>query len=195
MSSAIFHDVESVRRAMRDGSKRYERHLERGLVAIESSQIKSSGPGRGRKRLFSTWAVMQGAIALPLIDCGVDARTAYMIGARFVYSGGFEGPLLTDSTAKLDPSRDRAAGRLFGAGDTWLVVGPVSASGERDFTFVSDADPTFSPPRGASQLGMIAEAVCDGEPGPRIFMNISALCAFVADALDIDGDAEFGGVA
>lgn len=192
----LYFPAETALAAMGNTSKRWQSHLEQGKIDVETHQhaIKSSGPGRGKKREISLEAIAQGAIALALIDAGVNVREAYRVGACFAYSGGFQGKILTDPTAPIDPARDRHAGRLFGHGQTILVftVGSNALTDEKT-AIISDADPAFAGFEGVSQISLLIDATCGPDEAPRIFINLSVLCERICDELHLNCTAVFGG--
>jgi hypothetical protein len=196
MTKTVFFPSDVALAAMGNTSKRWPSHLEQGKIFIESElqAVSTSGPGRGRKRKISLEAVVQGAIALALIDAGTEVRRAYRIGAAFAYQGSIAGQLLTDETSRLDPVLDRLPGKLFAEGQTLLVYAVGTDHGHGGgLAIISDADPSLSGVIGFSQAAMLIDRVSGADGGARVVMNLTLLCAQVARDLEIDFDSAFGG--
>ncbi|UWR29243.1 hypothetical protein K3758_12890 [Sulfitobacter sp. W002] len=197
MTDIVFFPADVALAAMGNTSKRWQSHLEQGKIYIESGfqAHKASGPGRGRKRQISLEAVVQGAIALALVDAGTKVEVAYRIGADFAYSSKINGPRLTDAGAPLEPAKDRFACKLFGQGQTLLVYA-VGAGYDEDgaLAIVSDADPAVAGVDGFGQATMLIDCVNSADGSPRVVMNLTLLCAQIAKSLDIDFQRAFGWV-
>lgn len=197
MTDALFFPSDVALAAMGNTSKRWQAHVDQGKVLVESERdaVLKGGRGRGNKRQISIDAIVQGNIALKLIDAGFDVQLAYRIGASFAYQGGAPGERLTDETAALNPVLDRFAGRLFGVGQTLLICSVVADFDlARDLAIVSDADPALSGVDGFSQAAMLIDRVGGPDDGPRVVMNLTLLCAQIAKSLDIDCQDAFGWV-
>jgi hypothetical protein len=166
----------------------------RFLLSLNCQPFRQAARAVVGNATISLEAVMQGAIALALIDAGTEVRAAYRIGAAFAYSGSITGKRLTDEAAKLDPVLDRLPCMLFGKGQTLLVyaVGADFSSGD-GLAIVSDADPSLAGVEGFGQAAMLIDRVLGTDGGPRVVMNLTLLCDQVAKALDIDSLTAFGG--
>ena len=196
MTDTIFFPSDVALAAMGNTSKRWQSHLEQGKIFIESEKSVNSkaGRGRGNKRQLSIEAIIQGSIALTLIDAGVEVKLAYRNGAEFAYMHT-PSPARTDnSSLPLNPTKYRLAGKLFDKGQTILVCSTgVLAHGETGLSFVSDADPDLSSDGDLSQTASLIERV-DGRPGSaRILINLSLMCQRISKVLGVDCQKVFGG--
>lgn len=197
MTNALTFPADEAMSAMGPKGHKWLAHYDRGEILFESEDaIVSGGRGRGNKRKLSVEAIVQGTIALGLIDAGLQVKEAYVIGAKFAYSGGYAGPFLTDENANVDPARDRHAGHLFRKGRTLLVCRvETPLKGKDGFHFISDADPTYQSFENVSQASLIIDAVDSPDGAPLVVMNVTAVCDHVCDVLGLDRKSVFGGEA
>ncbi|MCB1406828.1 MAG: hypothetical protein KDK01_11390 [Rhodobacteraceae bacterium] len=191
---ALYFPADRALVAMGNTSRRWESHYDSKKVYAPDDEdpVRSQGAGRGRLRQLSLATIAQGRIAFSLIDCGVEVREAYRVGAQFVYLGEIRGPFGRDTSAPLDPVLDRMAGRLFAKGDTYLIysVGALEPYESR-ISIISDSDPAFGAKSGRTTLGAVLHTVDGDGSAPRIVLNLSQLCAQIAATLSLDFTAAF----
>lgn len=186
----IFFPASKALEAMGNTSLRWENHFDLGKVALPEGieAVKRYGSGRGKQRELSMAAILQGAVALRLIDCGVAIPAAYKIGLEVAFTSNLE----NEPPRTAPGPMSRGEGRLFERGITWLVIEPARSAEVPPFTICTDADPRFSPPRASSFEG--AHKAIAGEPhNPRILVNLTALAASICVALVMWEGAPFGG--
>lgn len=187
------------------GAERYLRHRTGKKVFasdLGARTAKHVGPnkiGPGETIHFTADAIVQGAIALRLIDCGCDVAHAYRIGAAFAYQGDMRGPAMVtfgdDAPAELVPALDRMPGKLFGAGQTLLIWCPDTklAAGQEAFRIVSTADPAIPEGTASQVYGTLALFAGGGDDSaPRVIIDLSALCLCIARRLHASARDLFG---
>ena len=194
MNDTLYFPADRALAAMGNTSRRWQNHLDMGKIFVppDIDPVNSQGPGRGKLRRLSLEAIVQGAIAFALTDCGVDVREAYRVGAQFVYLGEIRGPFGHDETAPLDPVLDRMAGKLFPDGETYLIftVGDMALH-ENRISIISDKNPAFDTSRGVSAPSAVIYAADGESTAPRIILNLSHLCLQIASSLGINFTAAF----
>lgn len=193
-TDALYFPADQALKAMGDTSRRWPNHIDLNKVYSPPgvNPFVYQGRGRGKQRQLPLETIIQGRIAFTLIDCGVDVRAAYRICSQFVYLGNMPESFSFGSGRQFDPARDRAAGRLFATGTTYLVhsVAPLEPH-ENNTAIISDADPAFNLTAADTALAAILHAV-DGEgSAPRIVLNLSAICAEIAASLSLDFTTTF----
>ncbi len=177
-------------KAMGPNADRYKQHRAKGQIlalsdADKLEHAKPQGWGRGAQVHLSVYAVLQGAIALRAIDCGIEVERAYNIGSKVVWSA------LTGLQNADSEWGQRLPGPAFKKGQTWIAISQHAASSFEgpDFVVVSDADPMFD----SQKLSpfQIMEAllpdVFDGSP--FIMMSLNGIWGEIARILDLSPDA------
>lgn len=169
---------------------RWINHRKFGQIAYIDDHAGPDGSGRGVEVRLSIGAILQGCIALRLIDCGVEVRRAYQIGAKVAYFGQGLPPSFGDSPPpKPDPMSFRSAGRLFRDGDTWLIVSPWGDDGGcLNYEMFTDA--TLAGVDGSRALASILTPV-DADHQPNIFLNVTEVCRFIAKCLELSFEDTF----
>jgi len=170
--------------AMGPGGKRWRGHWKYGRIADIENYAGSDGLGRGKETMFSPPAILQCNIALGLIDCGVEVRRAYMIGAKVAYFGqGMPVKFGSDPEPEPDPLTFREAGKMFRDGFTWLIVSPLGDAGSSlNCEIFSDA--SLAGVDGSKALVSILTPV-DADHQPNIFLNLTEVCSYIAKCLDL----------
>ena len=189
-SEGLYFPADKALIAMGNTSRRWQNHFDMNKVFVPEGvkSVASRGPGRGRLRQLSLETVEQGAIAFALIDCGVDVREAYWVGAQFAYYGQQSKPDQIQTRSAFT----RAPGKLFAVGDTFLIFANEGAERQqRRLAIVSDADPMFDLNKGESVPGAVIGAVEGRGAAPRIVLNLSKICGQIAASLGLSFTAVF----
>ncbi len=163
---------------------RWYGHKKYGKIVDIENHAGSDGLGRGKEIMLSVPAILQGSIALRLIDCGVEVRRAYMIGAKVAYLGqGMPVTFGNDPEPKPDPKFFREAGKIFRDGFTWLIVSPWGdADNYLNCEIFSDAG--LAGVDGSKALVSIPIPV-DSDHQPNVFLNLTEVCSYIAKCLDL----------
>lgn len=169
---------------MGPGGGRWYGHKKYGKIVDLENHAGSDGLGRGKEIMLSVPAILQGSVALRLIDCGVEVRRAYMIGAKVAYLG--QGMLVAFGDGPApdpDPNIFRAAGKVFRDGFTWLIVSPLGDA-DRCLNFEIFSDASLTGIDGSKALVSILTPV-DSDHQPNIFLNLTDLCSHISGCLDL----------
>lgn len=162
---------------------------------VDGSFIAPTGFGPGKGLAMPLEGAIQLAIAEALISAGMRIKPAYFIGLHFANFGA--APVTWDEKpAAWNAATCREAGKLFGAGKTWLVatIDTAGMPGDERFFYFSDADPAMR--NGSDRADLETAALRVGEPvdgKPRILLNISDVCFNLAAALGFNRFEAFRG--
>ncbi|MEL6694154.1 MAG: hypothetical protein AAFQ12_14145 [Pseudomonadota bacterium] len=184
--------IELAFKAMGPNAERWKQHLYGGKIKFLADadnpqrleHARPNGWGRGQKLQLSIYAILQGAIALRAIDCGVEVERAYTIAESVVWSGvgGMPG-----TSGKWG---ERLPGPAFKQGQTWIAIAQYSGDDgdAADFLVVSDADPHFQD-ENQSALQAMEMHLPDAFGGsPFIAMRLNGIWEQIADALALPLD-------
>lgn len=162
--------------------------------------IRPKGRGPGSGIVMPLAGVVQLTIAERLIEAGLRVEASYSIAFRFAFLGQIATqwgkPENKGNVPPFKADSDRAPGRLFSIGRTWLIVAPGTSGmpGDDCFTYFSD-DPAYKiDGRTFDSLNSVALSV--GEPvdgTPRILLNVSDVCRNLADNLAVPFSEFCGG--
>ena len=175
--------------AMGPSAERYKQHRAKGQIlaladADKREHAKPQGWGRGAQVHLSVYAILQGAIALRAIDCGVEVERAYTIGSSVVWSA-LTGLANTDSKWG-----QRLPGPAFKEGQTWIAISQHAASPDApNFVVLSDADPMFGDKK-LSPFQIMEALLPDVFNGsPFIMMSLNGIWDEIAAVLDLSPEA------
>lgn len=186
------YPIDVALKAMGPNAERWRQHLSGGKIRLladadnpkRMKHARPNGWGRGQKLQLSIYAILQGAIALRSIDCGVDVERAYTIAEHVVWSGSGGMPGTAGKWGQ------RLPGPAFKQGQTWIAIAQYNdnSSASSDFLIVSDADPHFQDDNLSPFQAMEAHLPDAFGGSPFIAMRLNGIWEHIADALALPFD-------